>query len=330
MRMRSFVWFVIILILPVNVRTSVTIGGRVDSLIRAGAPGIGASGPRTVFHAGGLRYSVVTSGCGPFILYYRDVNERLEDEIEKLLCGSLHAVASEIGLERIDTIRVFIAPGGKAYRRLHGGAVPEWGEAFSSPSRMILGINAEEILLAPRPLETVVKHELSHLCFSQRVKGTRCPVWFLEGLAMLQSREWTFRDEWQLAGSLWRKGIPYLDDLEGRFPVDRSEAAEAYRLSYAAVDMLLGGRKEEIATFSASIGELGDFDRAFLLSFGMTPDDFADEFHYALEKKYKTAGILVYLSPYWGGVVLLFLAAYLVKRIRMSRKLRELENADEI
>jgi hypothetical protein len=269
------------------------------------------------------------SECGAYVIYYQEENERLALKVEELLCGSALEIATEIGLENVDTIRVFIAPDRESFVMLHMNRLPEWGEAFSDLRRNVIGIDAEAVLRAPRPLATVVRHELSHIFFSQRVGGVRCPTWFLEGLAMRQSREWMLVDQWHLVSSIWKKNLPDLEDLTGPFPKPMESASIAYKLSYAAVDRLLGEQPEYLVTLTSFIRDTGDFDRAFLLTFGVSVDDFSQQFHLDLERKYRTAGALMQSTPFWIFIVCLFLLAYIVKRYRSAMKLRAWEEEEQ-
>ncbi|MBN1163261.1 MAG: hypothetical protein JXB45_01660 [Candidatus Krumholzibacteriota bacterium] len=272
-------------------------------------------------------YAVKPVPGSPFIIYYHRRLGRMAAAVEEILLSSAPEIASGIGLRGIDTIRVFINADRKSYQSLHRGAVPEWGEAFSSTGDMIMGLNAEGVLKTSRPLRTVIRHELSHLFFAQKVRGARCPFWLLEGWAMKQADEWTLIDQWNLISSVLRKDLPDLSELEGPFPPSAQRAGMAYRLSYSAVEYLLGDRPEDIIILTAFLRDWGDFDRAFQLTFGLTPDDFAAEFHVWLRKKYGTTGLLIQVSPFWVGLVVLFLAAYVSKRIRSARKLKEMESA---
>ena len=271
----------------------------------------------------------MVSECGPYVIYHQKENEKLARKVDELLCGSASQIASEIGLETVDTVWVFIASDHESFRMLHLNRLPEWGEAFSDLRRNVIGIDAEAVLRAPRPLVTVVRHELSHIFFSQRVEGTRCPTWFLEGLAMRQSREWTLVDQWHLVSSIWKKNLPDLEDLAGPFPKPIGSASTAYKLSYAAVDRLLNEQPEYLVTLTSFIMDTGDFDRAFLLTFWVSVDDFTQQFHLDLEKKYRTAGALMQSTPFWIFMVCLFLLAYIVKKYRSAMKLRAWEEEEQ-
>lgn len=273
-------------------------------------------------------YELRRSRDGIFIIHYPARLSRMAGTIEVLLVKSAGDIALEMGHEALDTIDVYIASDERSYRRLHRGMVPEWGSAFSDLAGQVLGINAEAVLRVKRPLKTVVRHELSHLLLAQRVRGVRCPTWFMEGLAMIQSDEWSFNHQWRLVHSVWKKRLPYLDELEGAFPLPAEDASLAYALSYIGVEELFREGHPDLVTFTAAVRELGDFDEAFLSTFGESAEDFSLRLHVLTLRRYRTAGTLLQTAPYWLAVAILFLAAYAVKRFKSRRKLREWERAE--
>lgn len=263
---------------------------------------------------------------GPFSMHYPAQLDAMAAEIERLLEEGIRELAPRFGLDRVDTIRVLLARDDGEFRRLHGGILPEWGAAFSSPADGVMGINARAVLLEKRPLEVVLRHELSHLLFAQRVGAVHVPTWFLEGLAMIQSRDWSLAYDWRLAGAVWHGRAPALEDLAGPFPRVDAEAATAYLVSFAAVGELFGESDADLVTLTAFIRELGDFDRAFQITFGQHPDDFSLRFEETIAARYRVAGAIAWSSPYWGGLALLFILAYLLKRRRARIILRGWES----
>lgn len=259
----------------------------------------------------------------PLRLHYPSHLARMAGAVEEIVDQALWEIAGELGLEAIDTIHVMLAPDDESYRRLHQGLLPEWSAAFSDRRFQVIGINVPAVLRVPRPLKTVVRHELSHLLLAQRLAGTPCPRWFVEGLAMIHSHEWSFSDQWNLMQAVWRKRMPYLDELAGPFPASPDEAALAYRISFVAVDMLFRDRQQDLVTLTAFTRDLGDFDRAFLSTFGETTDEYSARLYSLLSTKYRPASAFVQSAPYWLGLALLFIVAYVIKRRRGRKKLEE-------
>jgi hypothetical protein len=275
-----------------------------------------------------LGYQVLRSASGSFIIFYPPHLAKMARETGTLLEESSGTIARELGLESVEPIRVVIASDAKAYGLLHGGAIPEWGIAFSNIETRVLGISADLVGRAPREFSSVVRHELSHLLLVQRVGGAPMPTWFMEGLAMMQSGEWDLADEWRFMIMAGRGELPYLEELKGPFPRSADKAALAYGMSYFAVRKLLGDRPASLATLTAFIRDSGDFESGFESAFGQTVYDFAGKVYVDVDRRYRTPGAILNATPYWAGAALLCVAVFLMKRARNRRRLERWEEEE--
>ena len=276
-----------------------------------------------------LGYGSIGSADSSFVIYYPERLEPMAREIGRDIMESMSAVAAELGLDRVSLIRVYLAPDNESFKYLHNWSLPEWGGAFSDLGSQVLGINTTLVLRDPRPLDIVVRHELSHLLLAQRLGGIRAPTWFMEGLAMRQAGEWDFQKSWELMSLAARRKVPSLLDLEGPFPRPRDEAALAYGVSYVAVDELFRERPDALATFTAFVRDRRDFESAFETTFGRSTAGFAAATAQAVGKRYKLPGTIVNAAPYWVSLALLFVAVYVAKRVRTRRKVEEWERREE-
>ncbi|MFO7914937.1 MAG: hypothetical protein R6U43_04505 [Candidatus Krumholzibacteriales bacterium] len=267
-----------------------------------------------------------TAGGGYVTLYYPSRYRRLALRTREIINESVREIAGQFGMSGIDSIDLYIAPGRDEYLELYPGVIPEWSEACGNISEMTLCINADAVLKSARPLRIVVRHELSHLLLAQRMEGAGCPLWFQEGVAMVQSREWTLGDQWQFLLAVWQKDCPFLEDLSYAFPSGNRKLA--YMLSYFAVRELFSEREGDLITLTAFTRDLGDFRRAFFLTFGETVEDFSIRIDVIIKDKYRNVIFLAASAPFWSAIVLLFIAAYLFKRRRSRRKLREWEEQE--
>jgi hypothetical protein len=270
-------------------------------------------------------YEALQSRNGPFVVLHPPHLARMARDIDRLLEESAAGIARSLGLETIGTIRVILAPDAKTYGLLHQGAIPEWGIAFSDLNTQVLGINVDLVVRNPRPLSTVVRHELSHLLLAQRVSGAVVPAWFMEGLAVMQAGEWSFSDEWRLMTLAGGRDVPYLETLKGPFPRGAEEAALCYGVSYLAVSKLLRESPGSLLALTAFLRDSGDFESAFASTYGMSTYDFGGKLYVEIERRYGTAGTILNASPYWGGFALFFVSVFLVKRARSRRKLKRWE-----
>lgn len=273
-------------------------------------------------------YRVRRSAGGAFVMHFHPQLDPMAREIEPLLEDAAAEIARELGLETIAPIRVYIAADEAAYRALHGGGVPEWSSAFSAIEAQTLGIYASRAAAGPRALRSVVRHELSHLLFAQRVGGANAPMWFMEGLAMAQSGEWHFADEWNFMLLAGRGRLPYLEEIAGPFPRRAEDAALAYGMSYRAVTTLFAEAPDFPSTLTAFMRDRGDFDDAFFLTFGLTPYDFASRLYVRVHERYRAPGVILNAAPYWFAAAVLLVGVYAARRARMRRRLREMEERE--
>jgi len=268
-----------------------------------------------------------TAADGYVTLNYPPRYRRMALRTAEIIDESVREMTGQFGMSGIDSIELYIAPGRDEYLDLYPGVIPEWSEACSNITDMTLCINADAVLKSARPLRIVVRHELSHLLLAQRVEGAGCPLWFQEGVAMVQSREWTLGDQWEFLLAVWQKDCPFLEDLSYSFPSGNRKTA--YMLSYFAVRELLSEREDDLITLTAFTRDLGDFSRAFFLTFGETVQDFSLRIDVIIKDKYRNVLFLAASAPFWSAMVLLFIAAYFLKKRRTRRKLREWEEQEQ-
>jgi len=221
----------------------------------------------------------------PFKMYYPAGKEGLAEEIEKAIITSIPDIAGELGMYEADTIDVYLTVDEGDYFNLLKGHIPEWSAGFSECKRQILGLNVRGISLTPYPMKTVVKHELSHLLLAQRTSNVELPVWFMEGVAMMQAGQWSFSRRLNFIKGYWKGDVPFLKDLDDSFPEGREEAELAYSLSLLAVEFLFMRHPGDLPTLTAFVRDTGSFEKGFRLTFGITTSQFADLFHNYLEEK---------------------------------------------
>ena len=273
-------------------------------------------------------YRTLRSASGTFVIWYPPRLEGMARETEALLERSASDIAGELGLETIGAIRVYIAGDDETYRKLQEAYLPEWSSAFSSAGDRTIGIRATSASSGPRSLRAMVRHELSHMLLAERVGGVPLPAWFMEGLAMMQAGEWSFVDEWNFMLLVGRRRLPYLEEIAGPFPSRSEDAALAYALSHRAVSQLLREAPGSLLTLTAFIRDRGDFEDAFFLTFGMTPYDHGSRVYVGVHERYRTPGAVLNAFPYWLAASALVVAAFIAKRARTRRRLREMEERE--
>jgi tetratricopeptide (TPR) repeat protein len=136
-------------------------------------------------------------------------------------------------------------------------------------------------------LEQVLKHEMVH-SFVHRIAEGRCPTWFNEGLAQMESEE----DLGQYGAALARlysqsRQVPIMR-LEGSFQrLTSSEAALAYAESHAAVEMLRDRYGAyQLPTLLRSLGSGKTMEQALREVLRMTYEDLETELAQYLTRRF--------------------------------------------
>jgi hypothetical protein len=262
----------------------------------------------------------------PVTIRYENRYGRVADKVEAICRAEMPRIASELGLAAVSPIEIVVTSDAHNYDRTLTHTLPRWGVAFAVLEEQRILVDVNRATRAFNSLEEVVPHELSHLLMYQRAPGVRFPIWFMEGLAQWQAREWSLTDGWQLANNVWSGTAPRLRDMNRTYPAEESRAQAAYRVSYVAFTDLFGdGGFWRLPEFLAEIGAEGNFDRAFMSYWGFTPVEYGAWFQDDLEKRYQAKLLAVQSGPIFGLAALLFVAVIIRYAIRRRRKFAQLE-----
>ena len=210
--------------------------------------------------------------------------------------------------------------------------IQDWAVGCAFPlSRRIIIQNPRVIIDRKFQLAQVLRHEIVHVLFGQRTKGTigHIPLWFVEGVAIYLSGEWApYRQEvlfkYILSGSI----IP-LAELTAQFPKAEAPAQLAYAESLNAVAWLaeIAGI-EKLWEVIDLLGTGNDLDAAFKVAVGWDLATFDMEWQASLSKRYHWFAIFSSSYLFWGSLALVFVLFYLRSRQWRRRKLAELAQAE--
>jgi hypothetical protein len=228
----------------------------------------------------------------------------------------------------------YIAPDSSAFDSLVGGTVPEWGAAVAVPEldRMVVPREARRRTRGWAEAR-MLQHEWAHLGLHQYLPGLRVPRWFDEGYAEWASGGWNPTQGWRLRAAFALGRATPLDSLVLDWPRDRSSAELAYLLSATAVEYLVGESGERgLRIFLEAWKEGGSFPEALRRVYGVTPDQFEEDWKKYVRRKYGWLFVLSHSSVFW---LTLTLALLFMVRIRRGRdreamaRLRATEPPDE-
>lgn len=214
----------------------------------------------------------------------------------------------------------------QAFDELTGGVVPEWRAGVAIPADRMLVLPYGE---GPSVLDSegrrTLRHEWAHLGLHEYLGDLRVPRWFNEAYAQWASGGFDASEAWRLRLLLALGRAPPLDSLALGWPAGREQARTAYLLSASALAYLLEPSGERgLTLFFERWREGRSFDDALVRTFGVTPDQFEEDWKAHVRARYGWMLVLSRSSVFWLvlGVTLLGLAR--VRRRRNREKLARL------
>jgi hypothetical protein len=252
-----------------------------------------------------------------------------EETLARALLASAVLNDTFPGLPRArDHVLIAVAPDRERFREWIGESVPEWGAAVAFPglSRIVMqgrSAGAE----AGDPI-TVLRHELAHLALNEYLDG-KPPRWFDEGYASYAAGEWG-RDQ-VLATNValvWR-GVPGFAALDSGFREGATRAAASYALAHRAVAELAALDSERgLSLFFRYWRESGSMERAVRQAYQMSLDGFEEHWQSRTSRRFGALALLADLSLATGGIVILLVPLYMIRRRRDRGRLAAMVAAD--
>ncbi len=263
----------------------------------------------------------------PVTIRYEPRYRRVSDKVAEICQAEIPRIAAELGLARIQPIEIVVTHDARRYRSRGSSELPEWGVAFAILDEQRILVDVERATRAYNSLAEVVPHELSHLLLRQRVTSAAFPIWFNEGLAQWQAREWSLVDAWRLMQDVWTGSAPRLGEVSARYPKGEERAQGAYRLSYAAfTELFAESGFGTLPAFLAEVERAGDFRSAFQSYWGFTVEDYAAYFQDEMEKRYRTNALAFESGPLLAFAAVLFIAVLVRQGIKRRRKYAQLDD----
>lgn len=259
----------------------------------------------------------------PFTIIYREGNGTEAKALAKRAPDVLADLERDLGLRLNGGVTLRILPP----RRPDAGegSAPDWAVGY-------VGGGTEEVVLRgdlvrSYPFEDLLSllgHELTHLLLDSLPGGRGAlPRWFHEGVAVTESRRWSFRDTLALGTLLLAGPPPPLETLAGSFPAGEGAARAAYAESFnfiaylerehgpGTVRRILGGMK-------AGLG----FPEAFRAATGRGLAEAERDWGGRVNFAYRWVPALTSTSVLWMAITLLVLLGRVAKK-RRERAIRE-------
>jgi hypothetical protein len=199
-------------------------------------------------------------------------------------------------------------------------ALPPWVVGLALEPAQVVLFHERARAYPYDSLESVFRHEVTHLALSHRAGGRPLPRWFHEGVAMSVDRGWDTSGRLRLL--LEMTGNPATADLARLFgSASQPDSAQAYGLSAALVaDIERRHGKTAPARITSRVGSGMPFQTAFEQETNETPDQAAERAWSGYRRWTIWVSALTSDTTIWGVIVALAIVASVVQARRRARR----------
>ena len=288
-----------------------------------------------------------TSRFGAFVFHYRADSEKLVSYLGGLSRKVEDRVVQDLGIQKLDEIQVTIASTHEDFVALQppGRKAQTWVAALAYPSQDKILMKSPRLLLGGQPhYEQVFLHEVAHVALDQASRGglpeaggiagaappqSGIPRWLHEGYAIYVARQWSPSREVIMTRAVLQGKLIPLGRLVSSFPKDDSQAQLAYAQSADLVHYLMhkyGGKT--FRDFVIALGQGSRFGYAARTILGEDFHTLEEEWQRRLKRRYTWIPLLTSTGSLWFLASLVFLAAYIRKKVTARAKVREWSEDD--
>jgi len=299
-----------------------------------------------------------TARFGDFIFQYPAGEEAIVRILGERSRQIEERVMEDLGPLSLGTVRVRIAAAEQEFLDAWPGTgrPQKWAAAVASPQEGRIVMKSPRLLLGSRETyEIIFMHEVAHIALHRAMarspgaaKGAvvpdapyasplpeprqpEIPLWLHEGYAQVLARQWSPSQELLLTRAVLRKDLIPLGSLVRGFPTDANRARLAYAESADLVHYLIRryGR-EEFHRFLSALGEEASFGAACRQVFQEDFFTLEDSWRRHLQIRYTWFPLLASTGTLWFLTTVVFLLAYLRKRISNRKKIRQWSQQDPL
>ena len=270
----------------------------------------------------------MTLDAYPITIRYLAKDEKVADKVSVVAADAIPRLMRELGLRDIKPMRVFLISDMAAFQSERQVRLPAWGVAFALMDNQVMLVDVRRATNAMNKLEKIIPHELSHLLVAQRVGDVSLPVWFVEGLAMWQARQWSLIENWRLMEAVWGRRAPTLNQVYIGLPREEPRARDAYRVAYMGFTERFDDQMDLVPVFLDEVVRSGDFSSAFEVFWGENEFNYYTRFAATLDNRYRSRLLVFQTGPLFTIMAVLFIFVVLRIYIRNRIKLRQMEDVD--
>jgi len=276
-------------------------------------------------------YDTITTPYYDFFFtpYDRSAVEVLAEESS----GITESVMSDLGVTFTRKISVYIPDrGGFQNAQPTKTILPESviGTAYHKRSLMVLK-SPRAVSSTPINLRKTFIHELTHILLGQAfTREEHVPRWLNEGVAMYESREWSFDRVFTITQAVLTDALLPLTDLTHTFPRDKKNLELAYCQSFYLVSFLVSQYgTEKFHTFIRSYSKEKVLDDVLLKIYGINLYELERRWHRTLKMRFSWIPLITSSIALWFMITLIFLWSYVRKKRTVQVTLKKWEEERE-
>ena len=242
--------------------------------------------------------------------------------------GDLQKMEETLGFQLNKELIVRLAPAGKEFSQIQPN---HW-----RPAHWIAGLAYPQLKLMTikiRPIDGLTgihqtfQHELSHLLLGHASLHKRLPLWFVEGLAMIQSNDFGLLERFtMLAKARIFNKIPPIKTLTKRFPSDFHSTQLAYATSCDFLLFLQSINPQIIKGTLTKIRHGLSFQKALTSQTKWTYSELQKRWEESLSYRYSWLLLLANPSLFWSFLALLLLFAFLKQKQLRKKEFLAMDN----
>lgn len=207
---------------------------------------------------------------------------------------------------------------------------PGWADAVAFWPDNIIVISLTTNHHRPVSLDTVFRHELSHVALRWVVGDAEVPRWFNEGLAIVESGELPFKRLQLLWPGAARGQITPLKQLERRFPTREFQANQAYAESADFVRFLARYRgRWRFQELLQRLRRGENFYGAMSATWGESVRDLERAWHRDVRRRYSVVPTVTAGMTLWVAVACLAFFTYIKRRRDIRRRINAMADDEE-
>lgn len=231
-------------------------------------------------------------------------------------------IINDLGAPEGPVIEVRFARNVEEMRSLSPRRPPNWADAVAFSPENLIVISLTSNHHRPVSLETVFRHELSHIILRWTVGDRQIPRWFNEGIAIVESGELPIERLRLLWPGAARGELTPLRRLENRFPTREFDATRAYAESADFVRFLMRHRGAwRMRELLQRLRQGEDFYQALEATWGEPVRSLESAWHRDLRQRYSVAPTVTAGMTLWFAVGLMAIYAYVKRRRDIRRRI---------